>query len=111
MQFAKIKEHLAHLASVTVRPTVACQTLYANRRHLRLLRPHRERPCSCRAAAEQRDELTPLHSITSSAVASSEGGTVRPSAFAVLRLMTSSNLVGCSTGKSPGLAPLRILST
>src|SRR5262245_18949261 len=25
--------------------------------------------------------------------------------------MTSSNLVGCSTGKSAGLAPLRILST
>jgi hypothetical protein len=30
------------------------------------------------------------HSITSSAVASSSGGTVRPSAFAVLRLMASS---------------------
>jgi hypothetical protein len=28
-----------------------------------------------------------------------------------LRLMTSSNLVGCSTGRSAGLAPLRILST
>ena len=35
------------------------------------------------------------HSITSSAVASSVCGTVSPSAFAVLRLMTSSNLVGC----------------
>jgi hypothetical protein len=35
------------------------------------------------------------HSITSSARASSEGGTVSPSAFAVLRLMTSSNLVLC----------------
>ncbi len=32
-------------------------------------------------------------------------------AFAVLRLMTSSNFVGCSTGRSAGLAPLRILST
>ena len=30
---------------------------------------------------------------------------VRPSALAVLRLMTSSNFVGCSTGRSPGLAP------
>jgi hypothetical protein len=28
-----------------------------------------------------------------------------------LRLMTRSNLVGCSTGRSAGLAPLRILST
>src|SRR6266446_1994631 len=37
------------------------------------------------------------HSITSSARASRDGGTMRPSALAVLRLMTSSILVGCST--------------
>src|SRR5262249_9621854 len=30
----------------------------------------------------------------------------RPSAFAVLRLITSSNFVGCSTGSSAGWAPL-----
>ena len=52
-----------------------------------------------------------LYSITSSARASSVGGTVRPSALAVLRLRTSSNLTGRSTGKSAGLSPLRILST
>src|SRR5262245_42498428 len=46
------------------------------------------------------------HSITSSAMASSEGGTVRPNMRAVVLLMTSSNLVDCITGKSPGLAPL-----
>src|SRR6266702_5491254 len=47
-----------------------------------------------RRPAEQRDELAPLHhSITSSARASSVGGTSRPSALAVLRLMTSSYLV------------------
>ena len=40
--------------------------------------------------------------------ASSVGGTVRPSALAVLRLITSSNVVGCVTGKSAGLLPLRI---
>jgi hypothetical protein len=51
------------------------------------------------------------YSITSSARASSIGGTSRPSALAVLRLMTRSNLVGCSTGISPGFAPRRILST
>jgi hypothetical protein len=34
---------------------------------------------------------------------------VRPSALAVLRLMTSSNFVGCSTGRSPGLAPFQNL--
>ena len=38
-------------------------------------------------------------------------GCVMPSAFAVLRLITSSNFVGCSTGRSAGFAPLRILST
>ena len=38
-------------------------------------------------------------------------GIVRPRALAVLRLITSSNFVGCSIGTSPGLAPLRILST
>src|SRR4051794_33357417 len=52
-----------------------------------------------------------LYSITSSARASSIGGTSRPSALAVIRLMTRSNLVGCSTGVSLGLAPRRILST
>lgn len=40
-----------------------------------------------------------------------DSGTLMPSAFAVLRLTTRSNLVGCSTGKSPGMAPFRILST
>ena len=79
-------------------------------RHRRLLRARRERPRR-RRAAEQRDELAPSHSITSSASASSVGGMSRPSALAVLRLMTSSNLVGCSTGKSAGFAPRRILST
>src|SRR5262249_11360604 len=78
-------------------------------RHRRLLRAHRERPC--RSAAEQRDELAPLHSITSSAVCRNGSGMVRPSAFAVLRLMTSSYLVGCWTGRSLGLTPLRIRST
>src|SRR5262249_54364712 len=57
------------------------------------------------------DERSPLHYwISSSARASTEGGIVTPSAFAVFRLMTSSNLVGSSIGRSVGLAPLRILS-
>src|SRR5262249_15889700 len=42
------------------------------------------------------------HSITSSARAMSVAGTSRPSAFAVVRLITRSNLVGCSTGMSAG---------
>src|SRR5262245_27263187 len=40
-----------------------------------------------------------------SAIASSLSGTSRPSAFAVLRLMTSSYLVGACTGKFSRLEP------
>jgi hypothetical protein len=42
-----------------------------------------ERP-NQRRAAEQRDELTSAHSITSSAMASIPGGMVRPSASAAV---------------------------
>ena len=73
---------------------------------LALLRARRKRP-SCRAA-KQRDELAPPHSITSSAVASSEGDKVRPSVRAVSALMTSSNFDDCTTGRSAGLVPLRM---
>src|SRR5437763_14068718 len=80
----------------------------ADTQHLRLLlRPRRERPRCC-CAAKQRDELPPPHSITSSAVESSVGGTVRPSILAVVRLMTSSKLVDCTTGRLAGFSPLRM---
>src|SRR5262245_35066236 len=76
-----------------------------------LLRARRERPRSHSRAAEQRDELAPRHSITSSARASSVGGKSRPSALAVFRLITSSYLVGACTGRSAGFSPLRMRST
>src|SRR5262249_46615625 len=76
----------------------------------RLLRPSRERPRN-RCAAEQRDELAASHSITSSASASNLSGIWRPSAVAVLRLITSLKIVGCWTGKSPGFSPLRMRPT
>jgi hypothetical protein len=38
------------------------------------------------------------YSITSSATASTLGGTAMPIALAVMRLMAKTNLVGCSTG-------------
>ena len=50
------------------------------------------------------------HSITSSAISRNSRETVRPSCLAVFRLRTSSNVVGCCTGNSAGLAPLRIFS-
>jgi hypothetical protein len=50
------------------------------------------------------------YSMTWSATASSLSGTSRPSDFAVLRLMTSSYLIGCWIGRSVSLAPLRMRS-
>src|SRR5262249_1226918 len=84
----------------------------ADARHLRycLLRARRERPCGSRAA-EQRDELAPPHSITSSARRMNDSGIVSPTAFAVFKLMLRSNLTGSSTGSSAGLVPRKILST
>src|SRR5262249_39586762 len=106
--------------------------------HRRLLRARGERPRGGGSAAEQRDESATcysvhprasadpgalacgsgsgfdsasLPSITWSGRASRLSGTVRPSAFAVLRLMASSNLVGACTGRSAGFSPLRMRST
>ena len=52
-----------------------------------------------------------IYSITSSARASSIGGISRPIAFAVLRLMSRSNFVGSTTGKSAGLSPFTMRPT
>src|SRR5262249_7875924 len=76
-----------------------------------LLRARRERPGGCRAA-DKRDELAAgAHSITPAALASQASGAVRPSAFVVLRLITSSYFVGACTGRSAGFSPLRMRST
>ena len=56
-------------------------------------------------------ENTAGYWITSSARSRSDCGTVRPRAAAVLRLTTSSNLVGRSIGRSPGFSPFKIRST
>jgi hypothetical protein len=76
---------------------------------------HQEHRAKSKAEARPRGNPPvlqhPRYSITSSARASIDGGIVSRSAFAVLRLITNSNLVGCSTGRSAGLVPLRILST
>src|SRR5262249_62095629 len=52
-----------------------------------------------------------LASMRAAAFEGGVGGPSRPSAVAVVRLTMRSNLVGCSTGRSPALAPRRILST
>jgi hypothetical protein len=56
-------------------------------------------------ANKKRDEFAPSHSITLSAIASSVRGTVRPSVFAVLRLITSSSSVACTTGSQRVFRP------
>src|SRR5262249_37130599 len=82
----------------------------SNHRHGRLLRARHERPC-CRDATNRFDEIASPnaaappssvttfaalhHSITSSVRADKAGGTSMPSAFAVFKLITNSNLVGC----------------
>src|SRR5262245_44689243 len=76
----------------------------------RLLCARRKRPCGG-CAAEQRDDGAPPHSITSSAMERTSGEMVRPSALAVLALITSSNSVACHIGRSAGLAPLRMRPT
>ena len=49
-----------------------------------------------------------FYSITSSASNCSALGTSRPSNLAACALMTNSNLVDCTTGRSAGFAPFRI---
>ena len=62
-------------------------------------------------AADSQQERAAFHSITSSARASRVAGKSRPSALAVLRLITSSYRVGACTGRSAGFSPLRMRST
>src|SRR5262249_46225955 len=90
----------------------------SDRRHRALLRvrgARREQPRSGGRGAERSGQAAAAkpraHSITSSAIASSVGGTVRPSVRAIWWLMTSSNLVDCTTGRSAGLVPLRMRAT
>src|SRR5215472_11344492 len=76
-------------------------------RHRALLRPRRARP-RCGSGADERDELAPPHSITSSARPDRGRGTVMPSALAVFKLMISSTFVACCVGRSAGFSPLRM---
>src|SRR5262245_12271616 len=59
----------------------------ADHRHTRLLRARRQRPR--RRAAEQRYEIAAFHSITSSASATTVGGSSSPIDLAVFKLITN----------------------
>src|SRR5947209_4519398 len=81
----------------------------ADYRHCLLLR--RQGASRGHRAAQKQHQLAPPHSMTSSARARIASGMVSPRVLAVLRLMTSLNVVGCCTGRSPGLAPFKIFAT
>jgi hypothetical protein len=95
---------LQDLADGQTGPPRGLQTKVYNR-YIRqaLFVTHRPNASSCRATER-------CHSITSSARDRNSGGIVMPSALAVLRFTTKYNLVGCEIGRSPGFAPLKILS-
>ena len=56
-------------------------------------------------------QQTARHSMSWSARSRKDSEIVSPIALAILRFITSANLVGCWTGRSEGLAPFKILST
>jgi len=68
----------------------------------------RHRPALRASQLWAQQQKSCLYSITSSASNCREFGTSIPSDFAAFKLMTSSNLVGCSTGRSAGFLPMRI---
>src|SRR6266699_424694 len=98
----------------TAGPYIMARSRRADQRRKRPV-PEAERTESLRARIDEIDPDRTFgrshYSITSSICASSDGEIVRPSACAVLILSTVWNFVGCSTGRSPGFAPLMILST
>jgi len=70
--------------------------------------------CSGKARGADRGRGVPRgegYLITLSARTSTFGGTVRQMAFAAFRLTMNSNFNGCSTGRSAGFLPFKILST
>src|SRR6516162_790684 len=72
----------------------------ADQRHRLLLSAHSVR--SGNRPTQPKEQLPAVHSITSVARARIDGGTFNPNSVAVLRLTTSSNVVGCWTGRSTG---------
>src|SRR5262249_3694895 len=110
LDIACLLETLAKNAQTVRKCVRRCSAEEPNHRHRWLLCVCAERPSRSRTG-EQSDELASLHSMTSSARASTVGGMSRPRALAVLRLITSSYLVGACTGRSAGFSPLRTRST
>jgi len=76
-----------------------------------LLSERTERRCERTRAKRNYKFAALVHSMSLSALIRNDSGIMRPNALAALLLITNSKVVGCSTGRSAGLAPLKILST
>src|SRR5262249_48379950 len=107
---ARFLQALAERRDLLAQRSGRCGIEEADHSHRRLLRARRERPRRSHSAKE-RDELAELHWITSSASESRLSETVTPSDLAVLRLMTNSNFVDWTIGRSAAFAPFRIRPT
>jgi hypothetical protein len=110
LRHASRQKRAAHVpvgSSAPFRSRRRVRPVCPNQRTLSQAVETQSRAISCREQMQQ----VARYSMTSSARRSSDVGMSRPSALAVLRLMTDLNWVACSTGIPLGLAPLRILST
>jgi hypothetical protein len=76
---------------------------------------HDSRRRTIAIATQRKESLSSLppdsHLITRSALAKTFGGMVNPICLAAFKFAVKINLVGYSTGNSPGFAPFKILST
>ena len=101
---SRLKRPLSRGSSPTGYPTEPLVSYQINRQ----LSGWNPPPLVIRAFGAHCHSPTSRYSITSSARASSIGGTVSPRARAASALMTSSSFDDCTTGRSAGLAPLRM---
>src|SRR5215831_8500269 len=103
-------EGIAGLGPIEGDPPDAVVLAQVDGRRVEIPLSHR-RCLLSRAKPSGSKDMLAGYRITSSARPSTDGGIVSPMAAALFRSITRSNFVGCSMGRSPGLAPLRILST
>jgi hypothetical protein len=101
--FGPANDRFGSFTSDAVEGTRACMSAVAQKRTNR----GQSRYVRLVPKADIRIAAKSSYSITSSARASNVGGISKPIALAALRLITSSNFVGWTTGRVAGFSPLR----